>query len=160
VEAQNEYAEQHHTPEGVPYYAQKIISSPGERDGLYWEGEGGDESPIGEIVAKAIAEGYTDKTKPYRGYYYKVLKAQGARPSGVATNYVDNGAMTKGFALIAWPAQYGSTGIMTFVVNKSGIVYQKNLGPQTGKVAAAYQEYDPDATWKPVSSGVASLTAR
>jgi hypothetical protein len=157
VEAQNQFAEQHRTAGGVPYYAQKIMSSPGERDGLYWEGEGREQSPIGAIIARAISEGYTNKSDPYHGYYFRVLTGEGSHASGRAISYVNNGAMTRGFAIIAWPAQYGSTGIMTFVVNKSGIVYEKDLGRQAAKLAAAFNNYDPDATWAPVSTGVAIL---
>jgi hypothetical protein len=152
VEAQNEYAEQHRTAEGTPYYAQKIISSPGQQDGLYWPAEPGKpESPIGEFVARAIAEGYTKKGESFHGYYFRVLTAQGPHASGHEMDYRENGAMTKGFALIAWPASYRSTGIMTFVVDKSGIVYQKDLGPDTGKIAAGYKAYDPDPTWRPIN---------
>jgi hypothetical protein len=152
VEAQNEYAEGHRTPEGAPYYAQKIISSPGEQDGLYWPAEPGKpESPIGEFVARAIAAGYTKKGEPFHGYYFRVLTSQGPHASGRETDYLDKGAMTKGFALIAWPASYRSTGIMTFIVDKTGIVYQKDLGPSTGGIAADYKAYDPDATWRPIN---------
>lgn len=152
VEAQNEYAEKHRTPEGTPYFAQRIISTPGTQDGLYWPAEPGENpSPIGSFVARAIAEGYTKRGEPFHGYYFRVLTAQGPRASGREMDYVDNGAMTKGFALIAWPASYGSTGIMTFLVNKSGIVYQKNLGPRTGEIASAIKAYDPDGTWRPVN---------
>jgi hypothetical protein len=150
VEAENEYAEKNRTAANIPVYAQKVISTPGQKDGLYWEGEG-DESPIGEIVAKALAEGYTNKHDPYHGYYFKVLKDQGPNAAGGKMSYLDNGAMTKGFALIAWPSNYGSTGIMTFVVDKSGIVYQKDLGKQTSERAAACTAYDPDKTWTPVA---------
>ena len=152
VEAENQYAEKNRTANNIPIYAQKIISSPGERDGLYWEAKGeGDESPIGEIVARALAQGYTSKYEPYRGYYFKVLTAQGPHASGGEMSYLKDGVMTRGFALIAWPANYGSTGIMTFVVDKSGIVYQKDLGRKTGEVATGYSAYDPDHTWSPVS---------
>jgi hypothetical protein len=152
VEAQHEYAEGHRTPGGTPYYAQKIISTPGEQDGLYWPTDPGEnESPIGSFVARAIAEGYTKKHEPFHGYYFRVLTAQGPHAAGGKTDYIDGGKMTKGFALIAWPASYGSTGIMTFLVNKSGIVYQKNLGPKTGEIASEITAYDPDASWRPVN---------
>lgn len=150
VEAQDDYGQQHHTAGGVPYYAQKIISSPGQQDGLYWPVEAGQQqSPIGPLVAQAIAEGY-QKGEPFHGYFFRILTAEGPH-AGSPMSYIDNGAMTKGFALIAWPADYGSTGIMTFMVDKTGIVYQKNLGPQTGKIAAGYTAYNPDSTWTPVS---------
>ncbi len=152
VEAQSEYAEQNRTADNAPVYAQKIISSPGEHDGLYWASSGeNDESPIGEIVARAIAEGYTNKHDPYHGYYFRVLKIQGPHASGGEMNYLENSLMTKGFALIAWPSNYASTGIMTFVVDKTGIVYQKDLGSRTAEIAGAYTAYDPDQTWTPVS---------
>ena len=152
VEAQSDYAAQNRTANNLPVYAQKIISSPGEHDGLYWPGNGeNDESPIGEIVAKAIAQGYTNKHDPYHGYYFRVLTAQGPHASGGAMSYLDNGLMTKGFALIAWPSNYGSTGIMTFVVDRTGIVYQKDLGRKTAEIAGGYSAYDPDKTWTPVS---------
>ena len=158
VEAQNEYAARNRTADNAPVYAQKIISSPGEHDGLYWAGNGeSDESPIGEIVAKAIAEGYTNKREPYHGYYFRVLTAQGPHASGGETSYLDNGLMTRGFALIAWPSNYGSTGIMTFIVDKTGIVYQKDLGRKTSEIAGAYSAYDPDQTWKPVSDVVSNV---
>jgi hypothetical protein len=150
VEAQADYAAQNRTANNLPVYAQKIISSPGEHDGLYWPGEN-DESPIGEIVAKAIAQGYTNKHDPYHGYYFRVLTAQGPNASGGAMSYLDNGLMTKGFALVAWPSNYGLTGIMTFVVDRTGIVYQKDLGRKTPEIAAGYSAYDPDKTWTPVS---------
>ncbi len=159
VEAQGDYAEQHHTAAGVPYYAQNILSSPGQHDGLYWPEENAQEqSPIGKFIAQAIAEGYT-KGEPYHGYYFRVLTAQGPHV-GIPMSYIDNGAMTHGFALIAWPADYGSTGIMTFMVDKSGIVYQKDLGPGTAKTVAGYTAYDPDATWTPVSGEGASRSTR
>jgi hypothetical protein len=152
VEAQSDYSAQNRTANNLPVYAQKIISSPGEHDGIYWAGNGeGDESPIGEIVARAIAQGYTNKHDPYHGYYFRVLTAQGTHAAGGAMSYLDNGLMTKGFALIAWPSTYGSTGIMTFVVDRTGIVYQKDLGRKTAEIAGAYSAYDPDQTWTPVS---------
>ena len=152
VESQHEYAAQNRTADNAPVYAQKIISSPGEHDGLYWPADGeSDESPIGEIVARAIAEGYTNKQDPYHGYYFRVLKSQGPHASGGSMSYLENGLMTKGFALIAWPSNYASTGIMTFIVDKTGIVYQKDLGRRTAEIAGAYASYDPDQTWTPVS---------
>jgi hypothetical protein len=150
VEAQHDYGSANRTAAGVPAYAQKVVSSPGQRDGLYWEGERGiDESPVGKIIAGAIAEGYT-RGEPYHGYYYRVLTGQGANAPGGEMSYLQDDAMTKGFALIAWPATYGSTGVMTFVVGKTGIVYQKDLGRNTAQIASDYKAYDPDDTWKPV----------
>jgi hypothetical protein len=151
VEAQNEYSEQNRTASNVPIYAQKIISSHGQHDGLYWPSTGDDnDSPMGDIVAKALAEGYTNKADPFHGYYFKVVTSQGPNAAGGAMSYIDNDLMTKGFALVAWPSNYGVTGIMTFVVDKTGIVYQKNLGRKTGEIAGAYSSYDPDKTWTPV----------
>jgi len=151
VEAQNVYSEKDRTGNGVQY-AQKIISAPGKHDGLYWASSGdNDESPIDEIVARAFAEGYTSRHNPYHGYYFKILTAQGSHASGGAMSYLQGGLMTKGFALIAWPSDYRSTGIMTFLVDKSGIVYQKDLGPQTPELASACKVYNPNETWTPVS---------
>jgi hypothetical protein len=153
VEAQNDYAEEDRTESGVLHYAQRIVSSPGKRDGLYWPAGGSnDESPIGAIVARAFAEGYTKRHDPYHGYYFKILTGQGPHASGGETNYLANGVMTKGFALIAWPSDYRATGIMTFIVDKAGIVYQKDLGLKTPEIAGAYQAYDPDETWSPVET--------
>jgi Protein of unknown function (DUF2950) len=153
VEAQNDYAEKDRTGSGALHYAQRIISSPGKRDGLYWPSTSeNDQSPIGDVVARAFGEGYTNKNNPYHGYYFKVLTGQGLHASGGRMSYLHNGLMTKGFALIAWPSDYGVTGIMTFLVNKAGIVYQKDLGKTTPEIARAYDAYDPDATWTPVET--------
>jgi hypothetical protein len=151
VEAQSDYAAQNRGAGNIPVYAQKLISAPGQHDGLYWASTGeSDESPIGEIVAKAIAQGYTNRHDPYQGYYFKVLTAQGPHASGGEMSYLDNGQMTKGFAFMAWPSNYGSTGIMTFLVDRTGIVYQKDLGRKTAEIGGAYSAYDPDKTWTPV----------
>jgi hypothetical protein len=153
VEAQDDYAEEDRTGSGVLHYAQKIISSPGKHDGLYWSSSGtSEESPIGDVVARAFAEGYTKGHDPYHGYYFKILTGQGPQASGGEVSYLHNGVMTKGFALIAWPSNYRSTGIMTFIVDKAGIVYQKDLGPRTQEIAGAYSAYNPDETWTPVST--------
>ncbi len=152
VEAEHNYAAENRTANNIPIYAQKIISTPGQRDGLYWASTGEeDESPMGEIVARALAEGYTSKREPFHGYYFRVLTGQGPRAEGGEKSYIDNGVMTNGFALIAWPSNYGSTGIMTFVVSKTGIVYQKDLGRKTDEIAKTYTAYNPDETWNPVS---------
>jgi len=154
VEAQLEYAGMNPTQTGVHEYAQKIISTPGKRDGLYWKTEaGGPESPISEAVARAIAEGYTTKTEPYHGYYYKVLTAQGkAAPLG-EMDFVVQGHMIGGFALVAWPAQYRVTGVKTFMISSSGIVYEKDLGADTAKIASAITRYAPDKTWTVTEDG-------
>ena len=157
VEAQNQYVANHRTAHGVPYYAQKIISSPGERDGLYWGGNGQDASPIGEIIARAIDAGETNRGGPYHGYYFRVLTSERHPHTATPVDYVHDGYMTGGFGLAAWPAQYNTTGIMTFLVSRSGIVYQKNLGYQTPKVMSRLTTYDSDSSWTPVSTHVAAL---
>ncbi len=148
VEAQKEYAVEDPDKTGVHQYAQRIISTPGKHDGLYWKSEdGGPESPVGEAIARAIEEGYTKKTEPYHGYYFRVLTGQGkAAPLG-KMNYVIKGYMIGGFALVAWPARYRVTGVKTFIVSNDGIVYQKDLGPDTAKIASAMTHYNPDKGW-------------
>jgi hypothetical protein len=147
-EAQKEYASEIHDNSGVNQYAQLLISSPGKQNGLAWRNSDGSEGgPIGEAVAKAMAEGYTNKSQPYHGYHYKTLKGQGpAAPLG-QLDYVVEGAMIGGFALVAWPAEYRVTGVQTFIVGYDGIVYQKDLGPDTAKIAAAMERYNPDKSW-------------
>lgn len=153
VEAQHDYADLDRASNGVRHYAQTIISSPGKHDGLYWPSTGEkDESPIGDVIARAFAEGYTKKHDPYHGYYFKILTEQGPHASGGQMSYLQNGVMTKGFALIAWPSDYRSTGVMTLIVDRAGIVYQKDLGRKTPEIAGAYRAYDPDPTWTPVST--------
>jgi len=150
VEAQKEYALGLHDDSRVHQYAQRIISTPGKQDGLYWKNEdGSDDGPIGEAVARAIEEGYTvDRTSAYHGYFFQVLKSQGpAAPLG-ELDYMIGGAMIGGFALIATPAEYGVTGIQTFIVNHDGIVYQKDLGPDSLSLAKQITKYDPDKTWR------------
>jgi hypothetical protein len=152
VEAQQQYASQIHDNSGVNQYAQRLISTPGKQDGLYWENaDGSPGGPVSKTVAKAIEEGYaTDKETPtpFHGYYFKVLKGQGpAAPLG-QLNFVINGAMIGGFALAAFPANYGVTGIKTFIVSYEGIVYQKDLGPDSLKKGAQMELYNPDKTWK------------
>jgi hypothetical protein len=152
VEAQREYASTDRERDGIIQYAQKLWSDPYRRNGLYWEaGEGEMQSPVGPGVAQAAAEGYTkksDKPAPYHGYYYKILKGQGKSAPGGAYQYVINGHMVAGFALVAWPAQYGVSGVVTFVVNQNGMVYEKDLGPKTEALAKAMTLYNPDRTWK------------
>jgi hypothetical protein len=150
VEAQKEYASTIHNDSGINQYAQKIISSPGKQDGLYWpSADGTAESPIDEAVAKAIEEGYSvDQKTAFHGYYFKVLKGQGpAAPLG-QLDYVIQGAMIGGFALIAAPAEYRVTGVKTFIVGPQGIVYQKDLGPDTLTIAKGIELFDPDKTWQ------------
>lgn len=148
VEAQAEYASEDRDGSGVNQYAQKIISTPGQHDGLYWRNpDGTSGGPIGEAVANAIAQGYK-REDPYHGYFFRVLKGQGpAAPLG-RLDYVIKGKMIGGFALVAWPAGYRSTGVKTFLISHDGIVYQKDLGPDTAKIASALTLYNPDKGWR------------
>jgi hypothetical protein len=153
VQAQNEYASLDPAGLGPHVYAQRIVSRPGKRDGLYWAtAEGEQASPLGELAAKASAEGYkTGNTPiPYYGYYYRILTRQGAHALGGAYDYLAKGKMIGGFALVAYPAQYGNSGIMTFIVNQDGTVFQKDLGPQSDKLARKLEAFDPDSTWMKV----------
>jgi hypothetical protein len=151
VDAQNEYADKDRG-EGVGVYAQRIVSTPGKKDGLFWRDDS-DPSPLGALAAEASAEGYKvgGRPSPYHGYYYRILKAQGADAPGGALDYVVKGKMIGGFALIAWPAEYGNSGVMTFLVNHAGTVYQKDLGERTDFVANRLTSFDPDQTWKKVT---------
>ncbi|MGY4169236.1 DUF2950 domain-containing protein [Bradyrhizobium sp. USDA 4529] len=150
VDAQNEYAEKDRG-EGVGAYAQRIVSRPGKTDGLFWRDDK-DPSPLGELAAQAAAEGYKvgEQSMPYHGYYYRILKAQGSDAPGGALNYVVRGKMIGGFALVAYPAEYGNSGVMTFLVNHAGTVYQKDLGSRTDFLAKRMIVFDPDQTWKKV----------
>jgi Protein of unknown function (DUF2950) len=151
VEAQKEYAQTGHDGKPAGAFAQKFVSEPGRQDGLYWKVEEGQEpSPLGDLAAQAAAEGYkrgTDKPNPFHGYYFRILTAQGSSAKGGAKNYVVNGEMRGGFAMMAYPAGYGDSGVMTFLVNQDGIVSQKDLGPDTAKIAGETNEYNPDKTW-------------
>jgi len=156
VDAQREYASVDHDGDEVLEYSQRLVSSPGKEDGLYWPPKlDSDESPLGPLVAYAQAEGYNPKGQemeesergPYHGYYFKILTRQGKHAPGGKYSYMINGHMIAGFALVAWPAEYGSSGIMTFIVNQQGRVYQKDLGPKTASVAGKMKVYDPDSTW-------------
>jgi Protein of unknown function (DUF2950) len=134
-------------------YAQKIFSDEGQHNGLYWKAADGEaQSPIGPLVASAVAEGYTKKPDgtptPYRGYYYHILTIQGKNVPGGAKSYIVSGKMTEGFAFIAYPAEYRSSGVMTFVVGTDGVVYQKDLGKKTDVLAKAMKEYDPNSSWE------------
>jgi Protein of unknown function (DUF2950) len=154
VDAQEEFARTTGTDGGAHAYAQKIRSTPGQRDGLYWDDPSGtDESPLGPLFGSASAEGYQlaeqPALEPYHGYLFRILTGQGAAAPGGARSYVKDGKMTGGFALVAWPAEYGHSGIMTFLVNKQGIVFQKDLGAQTAEAVKAITTYDPDASWSP-----------
>jgi hypothetical protein len=165
VEAQRDYYDQDWDDDGVMEYAQRIGSTPGKKDGLYWETKDDEPtSPLGPMIAEAQAEGYghgkattqptTQATsqpaagpRPYHGYHYKILKQQGEHAPGGKHDYVINGHMVAGFAFVAWPATWGKSGVMTFVVNSNGKVYQKDLGEKTAELAKAITEYDPDDTW-------------
>ena len=151
IDAQRQYAGTDHDGDGVLEFAQRLRSSEGHQDGLYWPpGPDGTESPLGPFAA--AAEQYLEGRKegePFRGYYFRILTEQGANPPGGAYNYVINGHMIAGFALVAWPADYGSSGFMTFECSHHGQVLDKDLGPETGKIAAAITQYDPDRTWQP-----------
>jgi Protein of unknown function (DUF2950) len=151
VDAQNEYADKDRTGDGAGVYAQHIVSSPGKKDGLFWRDDR-DQSPLGEFAAQAAAEGYKvgAGAAPYHGYYYRILKGQGPNAPGGALYYVVKGKMIGGFALIAYPAEYGNSGVMTFVVNHAGTVYQKDFGGRTAIIAKRISLFDPDQTWKKV----------
>src|SRR6184192_2767465 len=149
-EAQHEYAEEKHDDSKLNQYAQRIISTPGKHDGLAWkEADGTWAGPVGEGIAKALEQGYSKKTEPFHGYYFKVLKGQGpAAPMG-QMDFVVEGTMIGGFALAAAPAQHRVTGVETFIVGPDGVVYQKDLGPETLKTFEKMDRYNPDKTWKP-----------
>jgi len=152
VDAQREYATEDRNRDGFIEYAQKFLSDPGQRDGLYWPAQvGEEESPMGPLMVSAQAEGYSfahGRSTPYYGYYYRILKAQGPHATGGARDYLIRGHMIGGFALVAFPASYGASGIMTFIVNQDGQVYQQDLGPKTAEIAAKMTLYDPDPSWK------------
>jgi len=149
VEAQKEYAAEVHDDSGIHQYAQRIISTPGKRDGLYWKNpDGSSGGPIAEAVAKAIEEGYSaNPGSGYHGYYFKVLKGQGPAARLGRLDYIINGAMIGGFALLAIPAEYRVTGVKTLMVSYDGIVYEKDLGPDTLNLAKQIELYNPDSTW-------------
>jgi hypothetical protein len=158
VDAQHEYASQDRMGDGVLAFAQFLRSTPGTHDGLFWPtNQPGEElSPLGPLIAQARVDGYrrtakmlNDEQAPYHGYYFKILTCQGKHAPGGKYNYIINGRMIAGFALVAWPAEWGNTGVMTFIVNQQGKVYQKNLGLKTAKIAKAMTAYDPDDTWTP-----------
>jgi hypothetical protein len=156
VDAQREYAIMDRDGDGVREFAHKLGSDEGKKDGLYWPTKEGEKmSPMGPLIAEAIEEGYRKKGEgpipPYHGYYYKILKAQGASAPGGAYDYVVNGNMILGFGLVAYPAEYGELGIMSSIINQQGIVYEKDLGEETETIAQAMEAYDPDETWKKVA---------
>ena len=150
VDAQNEYAAKGHDGDPPGIYALKLVSDPGLQNGLYWEtAEGEEPSPAGEFVAAAAAEGYRGSTDgpTYHGYHYRMLYRQGEHANGGARDYFNNGVLSNGFGLVAWPADYESSGVMTFIVNPDGVVFQKNLGDDTENAVKAITSFDPDSTW-------------
>lgn len=152
ADSQRQYFSERH--DGVKHYAQKFISDEGKQNGLYWPPvERQPRSPLGPLVAFATAEGFNfkpDSHQPFHGYYFRMLDEQGAEAKSGAKNYIVNGKVTGGFAVVAYPAQYGDTGIMTFIISQSGVVYQKDLGKMTNEVAAAMTEFNPGKSWKAV----------
>ena len=153
VDAQNEYSEKDRTGAGVKTYAQRIVSQPGKKDGLYWPtSQGEDPSPLGELVASATAQGYRvgGGRTPFHGYYFKILTKQGPAASGGALDYIVRGNMIGGFGLVAYPAEYRNSGVKTFICSHSGTVYEKDLGPNTAKLAERMSAYNPDKTWTEV----------
>jgi DUF2950 family protein len=151
VDAQREYSLRETTGKGLPEYAQKLVSTPGKHDGLYWDAkEGEPPSPLGPLGEQARREGY-GKGKgggAYHGYRYRILTGQGKDAPGGVYHYVVKGRMIGGFGLVAWPARWGASGVMTFICNHGGVVYEKNLGPQTAAAAEAMTRFNPDSTWK------------
>ncbi len=159
ADAQHEYAEKGIAGNGV--YARRIVSRPGKTDGLYWPAQSGeDESPLGELAASAAVEGYRagQGRMPYHGYYYKILTRQGPNAAGGVLDYIVRGKMVGGFALVAYPAQYGNSGVMTFVVNHQGTIYEKDLGRRTAAIASGMIGFNPDGTWRRVSDAAQSPT--
>ena len=156
VDAQREYARKDRDRDALLEYAQKFISDAGKKNGLYWPAKAGEpQSPLGPIMTQGSSEGYQLKTgtpAPYHGYYYRILMAQGKDAPGGAYSYLVKGKMIGGFAVVAYPAQYGNSGVMTFIVNHDGKVFQKNLGPNTAATAKGMKEYNPDKTWAEVKS--------
>ena len=154
VEAQSDYLARNPDGASVPHYADRLLSSSGKHDGLYWPSPPGEpESPMGPAVSGAIGEGYTLKrgaNAPYHGYHFRLLTAQGPHAEGGKLDYREGGKLTRGFALFAWPASYGKTGVMSFLVNQSGVVLEKDLGKKTASIASGIKRFDPDAGWRPV----------
>jgi hypothetical protein len=153
VEAQRDFAAKDRLGDDLHEYARRVVSSEGKHDGLYWPtSQGEEESPLGPLVAAAEAQGYSaasaEGQAPFHGYFYRILTRQGKSAPGGAQDYVVNSRLTGGFTLVAFPAKYGDSGVMTFVVHQNGIVFEKNLGPNTADIARHMAEYNPDQTWK------------
>lgn len=164
VDAQKEYAERDPDGDGFPQYAMKVMSDPGKKNGLYWPtAEGEPPSPLGPLVAGAVDQGYgasgTSTPGTYHGYRYRLLKSQGPNAEGGAMDYVVNGMMIGGFGVVAYPADYGNSGIMTFITNYKGVIYQKDLGEDTEKLAKEMETFDPGSGWKMVPASDAGATA-
>ena len=151
AEAQTEYYSQRHDDGNTHQFAEKFISDPGKQNGLYWDSpEGQPKSPLGPLAAFATNEGYNlkpDSHVPFHGYYFHMLTRQGSRAPGGAKDYMVNGKMVRGFAFVAYPAEYRDSGVMTFIINQDGVLLQKDLGKSTKEIATAMIEFDPDASW-------------
>lgn len=153
VDAEREYAMKDRDHDALLEYAQKFVSDPGKKNGLYWEAKQGEsQSPLGPITTQARSAGYKVSATPvpYHGYYYRILTAQGKDAAGGSYSYMVKGRMIGGFAVVAYPAEYGNSGAMTFIVNHEGKVFQKNLGPNTASISKGMKEYNPDKTWTEV----------
>ena len=161
LDFQQEYASQSHDGKPAGLFAQRIRSNPDREDGLYYPRKPGQKpSPLGDLAAKAAQEGHDAKQTeliPFWGYYFRILTAQGDRASGGRKSYLANGDMSAGFALVAFPAKYAASGVMTFIVNQDGVVYEKDLGPETEKLVAGISEFNPDETWAAVNIGKESI---
>jgi hypothetical protein len=156
VDAERDYASADRTGAGFAEYAQKFMSDEGQKNGLYWQSAAGEpQSPLGPLVATARSQGYNGRHAPYHGYFYKILLSQGSHAEGGARSYVVHGHMIAGFAILAYPAKWGDSGVMTFLVDRSGAVLQRNLGRDTARIAPAMTRYDPDAGWKPAEAASA-----
>jgi hypothetical protein len=156
VQAQQDYVSRVQTGEDGKQYAQKFLSDEGKHNGLFWKTAPGEPpSPLGPLIASAAAEGYhrtgAGKPAPYHGYIYRILNEQGPHAPGGARSYMEDGKMTGGFAVLAYPSEYRSSGVMTFMAGQNGVVYEKNLGPRTNKIAASMKAFDPDTTWQTVA---------
>lgn len=165
VESQREFAAKDALGNGLHEFARRIASSPGKHDGLYWQAHSGErESPFGPLIADAAAEGYgtasSEMLSPYQGYFFRILQRQGANAPGGTLEYVANGHMTRGFALVAYPAKYADSGIMTFLVNQDGIVFEKNLGADTARIARQILSFNPDKSWRATNASVSPTILR